>query len=79
MPWTGAGVAAPLFPLSINVALSERALCAAQVRDEDWRMSDLVSALCNRRYSERTVAYAESHDQALVGDQTVGEGAGAWG
>lgn len=24
-----------------------------------------------RRYSERTVAYCESHDQALVGDKTV--------
>ena len=40
-------------------------------RDENWRPSDLVSVLCNRRYTERTVAYAESHDQALVGDQTI--------
>jgi 1,4-alpha-glucan branching enzyme len=36
------------------------------VRDEDWEMMDLVNALCNRRYTEKTVAYAESHDQALV-------------
>lgn len=42
-----------------------------QVRDEHWRVSDMVAALCNRRYSETTIAYAESHDQALVGDQTV--------
>lgn len=41
------------------------------VKDEDWKMSELVSALCNRRYSEKTVGYAESHDQALVGDQTI--------
>lgn len=34
---------------------------------------ELVSVLCNRRYSEKTVAYAESHDQALVGDTTLGE------
>ena len=34
-------------------------------------MSDLVSALCNRRYSEKTIAYAESHDQSIVGDQTI--------
>ncbi|GBF90721.1 1,4-alpha-glucan-branching enzyme [Raphidocelis subcapitata] len=40
-------------------------------RDEQWRMMDLVKALCNRRYSEKTVAYAESHDQALVGDKTI--------
>jgi 1,4-alpha-glucan branching enzyme len=36
------------------------------VRDENWEMMDLVNALCNRRYTEKTVAYAESHDQALV-------------
>ncbi len=24
-----------------------------------------------RRYTERTVGYAESHDQALVGDKTI--------
>lgn len=41
------------------------------VKDEDWKMTDLVSTLCNRRYSEKTVGYAESHDQALVGDQTI--------
>lgn len=36
-------------------------------RDEHWRMSQLVSTLCNRRYTEGTVAYAESHDQSIVG------------
>jgi hypothetical protein len=36
------------------------------VRDENWDMMDVVNALCNRRYTEKTVAYAESHDQALV-------------
>ena len=40
-------------------------------RDEDWMPSQLVSVLCNRRYTEKTVGYAESHDQALVGDQTI--------
>ena len=41
-------------------------------RDENWSMSALVSSLCNRRRSERTVGYVESHDQSLVGDQTLG-------
>jgi 1,4-alpha-glucan branching enzyme len=27
--------------------------------------------LNNRRHDERTISYAESHDQALVGDQTL--------
>ena len=39
--------------------------------DEDWNMDELWSMLSNRRYDERTMAYAESHDQALVGDQTL--------
>lgn len=39
-------------------------------RDEHWSMTALVSTLCNRRYSERTVAYSESHDQSIVGDKT---------
>ena len=41
------------------------------VRDENWSMQGLVSALCNRRYSEKTVAYAESHDQCIVGSKTI--------
>lgn len=40
-------------------------------RDEQWSMSDLITALCNRRYTEKTIGYAESHDQALVGDKTI--------
>jgi len=40
-------------------------------RDEHWGMMEIVKALCNRRYTEKTVGYAESHDQALVGDKTI--------
>lgn len=39
--------------------------------DEAWNMYDLWSMLTNRRYDEKTIAYSESHDQALVGDQTI--------
>jgi 1,4-alpha-glucan branching enzyme len=39
--------------------------------DENWSMQDLWSMLTNRRYQEGTIAYAESHDQALVGDKTL--------
>jgi 1,4-alpha-glucan branching enzyme len=41
------------------------------IRDEDWPMSGLWYELNNRRHDERTISYAESHDQALVGDKTV--------
>ena len=34
-------------------------------------MGSIVHTLTNRRHLERTVAYAESHDQALVGDKTL--------
>lgn len=40
-------------------------------RDEDWNMDELWGVLTNRRPGEGTIAYAESHDQALVGDKTL--------
>jgi len=40
-------------------------------RDEDWQIGELWNVLANRRYGEATIAYAESHDQALVGDKTL--------
>uniref|UniRef100_A0A182JHK2 1,4-alpha-glucan branching enzyme n=1 Tax=Anopheles atroparvus TaxID=41427 RepID=A0A182JHK2_ANOAO len=39
--------------------------------DEQWNIGNLVHTLTNRRWMENTVAYAESHDQALVGDKTI--------
>jgi hypothetical protein len=42
--------------------------------DEQWTMSRIVSTLCNRRWTEKTVAYAESHDQSIVGVRCVDYG-----
>jgi 1,4-alpha-glucan branching enzyme len=39
--------------------------------DEQWDLQELEFTLRNRRRGEKHVAYAESHDQALVGDQTI--------
>ncbi|KAA6336557.1 1 4-alpha-glucan branching enzyme GlgB, partial [termite gut metagenome] len=39
--------------------------------DEDWKPSALFWEVINRRYEEKTISYAESHDQALVGDKTI--------
>jgi 1,4-alpha-glucan branching enzyme len=39
--------------------------------DEAWHPGEIWSTLTNRRRGEKTVAYAESHDQALVGDKTI--------
>jgi 1,4-alpha-glucan branching enzyme len=40
-------------------------------RDEDWDINQIYEVLTNRRHKEKTIAYAESHDQALVGDKTL--------
>jgi 1,4-alpha-glucan branching enzyme len=40
-------------------------------RDEDWHMGSLWYELTNRRHDEKTIGYAESHDQALVGDKAL--------
>jgi len=40
-------------------------------RDEHWSLGSLWYELTNRRNDEKTISYAESHDQALVGDQTL--------
>lgn len=40
-------------------------------RDEDWHMGSLFHQLTSHRAEEHTINYAESHDQALVGDKTI--------
>ncbi|MFU8768326.1 MAG: alpha amylase C-terminal domain-containing protein [Desulfotignum sp.] len=40
-------------------------------RDEDWPLGRLWHELTSRRPEEATISYAECHDQALVGDQTL--------
>jgi 1,4-alpha-glucan branching enzyme len=42
-----------------------------ELSDEDWNIHELWQTMVNRRWKERTIAYAESHDQAIVGDKTV--------
>ena len=42
-----------------------------ELKDEDWKPSSIIWELTNRRADEKTISYAESHDQALVGDKTI--------
>ena len=42
-----------------------------ELRDEDWKPSSMFWESTNRRADEKTISYAESHDQALVGDKTI--------
>lgn len=39
--------------------------------DEEWDIHEMWNMMVNRRYKEKTIAYAESHDQAIVGDKTI--------
>ncbi|KAF4575115.1 alpha-1,4-glucan branching enzyme [Pleurotus pulmonarius] len=39
--------------------------------DDEWDLADIVHTLTNRRHGEKSIAYCESHDQALVGDKTI--------
>lgn len=40
-------------------------------KDEDWHVGGLFYELNQAREDEKTISYAESHDQALVGDKTI--------
>lgn len=42
-----------------------------EVPDEKWDVGSLFYELTRKRHDEKTIGYAESHDQALVGDKTI--------
>ena len=39
--------------------------------DDQWNMGEIWWELTNKRKDEKTISYAECHDQALVGDKTL--------
>jgi 1,4-alpha-glucan branching enzyme len=39
--------------------------------DEQWSPGEIFFRLTDKRKEEQTVSYAESHDQAMVGDKTI--------
>lgn len=39
--------------------------------DEQWNIHEMYHTMTNRHFDIKTIAYAESHDQALVGDKTI--------
>jgi len=40
-------------------------------RDEEWSIWDMWEIMTNRLPEVKTIAYCESHDQAMVGDKTI--------
>lgn len=39
--------------------------------DEQWDLNELYYTMLDRKFNTPTIAYCESHDQALVGDKTL--------
>ncbi|GHU96261.1 1,4-alpha-glucan branching enzyme [Bacteroidia bacterium] len=40
-------------------------------QDEQWHVGEMYYELTNKRADEKTISYAECHDQAMVGDKTI--------
>ncbi len=59
----------PLF--TQRVPVNSPAINVKETKDEFWNIEKLWGELCLRRPGEKSVAYVESHDQALVGDKTI--------
>ena len=39
--------------------------------DEEWNLGEIFHSISSHRPEEKVISYAESHDQALVGDKTL--------
>lgn len=59
------------FDYRLHMAIADKWIELLKKPDEYWKMGDIIHTLTNRRWLEKCVAYAESHDQALVGDKTI--------
>ncbi len=40
-------------------------------KDEAWNVEEMYYVMLDRKFDTKTIAYSESHDQALVGDKTI--------
>lgn len=59
------------FDYRLGMGIPDKWIEYMKMKDEDWNMGNITHTLTNRRWKEATIAYAESHDQALVGDKTL--------
>ena len=71
------GLAAPLseggmgFDFRMAMGVTDCWFRMFDQRDQEWDLFQLYHELTSRRRDERTVSYAECHDQALVGGQSA--------
>ena len=73
-----AGLAAPVpcggvgFDFRMSMGIADNWIkWIKELSDEQWGMGHIWWELTNKRVEERTISYAECHDQALVGDKTI--------
>ncbi len=59
------------FDYRLGMGLPDMWIRAVQTPDHAWNIGKMWGEMCLRRPGENTIAYAESHDQALVGDKTM--------
>ena len=59
------------FDYRLGMGLPDMWVKTVKIQDEMWDVNKMWGEMCLRRPGESTVAYVESHDQALVGDKTM--------
>ncbi len=59
------------FDYRLAMGLPDMWIKAVKGQDEFWDINQMWGSMCLRRPGENSVAYVESHDQALVGDKTM--------
>lgn len=72
------GLASPIlqggigFDYRLNLGIADHWIkWIKELKDEDWSMGQIYYELTNKRQDEKTISYAECHDQAMVGDKTI--------
>ena len=59
------------FDYRLNMFMPDMWIKLLKEPDEKWSMGHIIHSLTNRRQHEKVIGYAESHDQAIVGDKTI--------
>ena len=59
------------FDYRLTMGLPDMWIKATKTQDEFWDINKMWGDMCLRRPGENSVAYVESHDQALVGDKAM--------
>ena len=59
------------FDYRLAMGLPDMWIKATKTQDEFWDINKMWGDMCLRRPGENSVAYVESHDQALVGDKAL--------